>query len=136
MSELYVFDTNALISAALLKHSVSRRALDKAQQLGQLLLSVETLNELNEVLKRDKFNKYVTEDERMMFLAALVGEAKIVEIHEQITVCRDPKDDKFLELAVAGGAQCIITGDKDLLVLHPFRDVTIVRPDVFLKEWG
>lgn len=131
MSDRFVFDTNALISAVILKNSVSRKALDKAHNIGQLLLSVETIQELNDVLKRDKFNKYVTEQERTAFLAALVREAKVVETHERIMACRDPKDDKFLELAVAGNA-CIVTGDQDLLILHPFRGISIVRPDAFL----
>jgi predicted nucleic acid-binding protein len=57
----FVFDTNALVSAVLLKQSVSRRAFDLARQHGQILISLDTLNELNDVLRRTKFNKYVTE---------------------------------------------------------------------------
>jgi uncharacterized protein len=47
--------------------------------------------------------------------------------------CRDPKDDKILELALNGQARYIISGDKDLLVLNPFRDVKIVTAEEFLK---
>ena len=55
-----------------------------------------------------------------------------IELH--IGVCRDPNDDKFLELALSGGADCIVSGDKDLLVLHPFRGVPIVTPRDFVSE--
>ena len=130
----FVFDTNAIISAVLLKRSVSRQAFDKAIDQGELLVSAETIDELNRVLGRPDFVKYVTEDERLAFLAVLLREAKLVEVTEAVRECRDPRDDKFLELAVSGKAVCIVTGDQDLLVLHPFRGIWIVTPRGFLDE--
>ncbi|MBW7959130.1 MAG: PIN domain-containing protein, partial [Candidatus Promineofilum sp.] len=65
----FVFDTNSVVSALLLKHSVSRRAFDRARAKGILLVSLETLIELADVLRRDKFNKYITELDRQRFLA-------------------------------------------------------------------
>ena len=56
----------------------------------------------------------------------------ITEIPFNITACRDPKDDKFLTLAVAANADYIVTGDDDLLVLHPFRGIQIIKPAEFL----
>jgi uncharacterized protein len=58
----------------------------------------------------------------------------IVEVTEVVTDCRDSKDNKFLELAVSGGAQSIISGDADLLVLDPFRGISIVTPQVFVSQ--
>ncbi len=134
-SELrFVFDTNAVVSALLLKHSVSRQAFDQAIASGDLLLSLAVITELNDVLKRDKFDKYITEEERMQFLAVLIKEATLVEVTETITACRDPKDDKFLELAISGQATCIVSGDKDLLVLTPFREIPILTPAEFLAH--
>lgn len=130
----FVFDTNAIISAVLLKRSVSRQAFDKAIDQGELLVSAETIDELNRVLGRPDFAKYVTEDERLAFLAVLLREAKLVEVTEAVRERRDPRDDKFLELAVSGKAVCIVTGDQDLLVLHPFRGICIVTPRGFLDE--
>lgn len=130
----FVFDTNAIISAVLLKQSVSRRAFDKALDEGEILVSVETIDELNRVLGRVDFARYVTEGERLEFLALLVREARLVEVTVHIGECRDPRDDKFLELAVSGGAECIVSGDRDLLVLHPFRGVPIVTPRDFVDE--
>lgn len=71
----FVFDTNTIVSAVLLKNSISRKVFDEALKEGQLLISLETLNELNDVLRRDKFNKYITEQERLQFLSALVRES-------------------------------------------------------------
>ena len=130
----FVFDTNAIVSAVLIRRSVSRLAFDTALADGELLVSVETIDELNEVLRRSDFARYVTEDERMEFLAALLREATLVEITEHVGQCRDPRDDKFLELAVSGAAACIVSGDKDLLVLHPFRGISILTPRGFLAQ--
>lgn len=130
----FVFDTNAIISAALLKQSISRRAFDKAISEGELLVSAETIDELNRVLGREDFARYVTEDERMEFLAVLLHEARLVEVTVYVGECRDPRDNKFLELAISGDAECIVSGDQDLLVLHPFRGISIVTPRDFLDE--
>jgi len=98
-----------------------------------VLLSLDLLEELNEILGRDKFNRYVTSEEREEFLEALIEGAVLVEITENVQECRDPKDHKVLELALNGEAQYIISGDRDLLVLHPFRDVVVITADEFLR---
>jgi len=124
----FVFDTNAIVSALLIKQSVARRAFDKALDEGEILVSVETIDELNRVLAREGFARYVTEEERLEFLAVLLREARLIEVNVHIEACRDPQDNKFLELAISGEAGCIVSGDQDLLVLHPFRGVPIVQP--------
>jgi uncharacterized protein len=118
----------------LLPASIPRQAFDKAFDEGEILLSLPTLTELNEVLSRRRFERYLLEEERMRFLAALVREAELVEITETVTDCRDPKDNKFLELAVCGKADCIVSGDKDLLILNPFRGIPISTPKAFLSR--
>lgn len=129
-----VFDTSVAVSAVLLPRSVPRQAFDVAAAAGRLLLSEATLAELDEVLRRPKFDKYASEPRRLEFLLALVDLAEVVPVSQQISVCRDPKDDKFLELAVAGRASHIITGDSDLIALHPFRGVAIVTAKEFLAS--
>jgi uncharacterized protein len=131
----FVFDTNTIVSALLLPDSKPRQALDRAQVRGKLLISMPALLELNEVITRDKFDKYVPEEKRKEFLAALIKQTEFLEVTEEITDCRDAKDNKFLELAVCGGADCIISGDGDLLVLHPFRGIPILQPGDFLKQF-
>ena len=130
----FVFDTNAIVSAALLNGSVSRRAFDKALDGGTILVSAETIGELDDVLGRPDFARYLAEDERLEFLAVLLHETELVQVTHQIRACRDARDDKFLELAMSGAADCIVSGDQDLLVLHPFQGVPIVTPRDFLDE--
>ncbi|HKA55132.1 MAG TPA: putative toxin-antitoxin system toxin component, PIN family [Candidatus Binatia bacterium] len=129
-----MFDTSVVVSAVLLPRSVPRQAFDRAQERGKVLISMATVGELNEVLHRRRFDKYMREDQRLEFLAALIREAELVEVTEVVTECRDPKDNKFLELAVGGKATCIISGDDDLLVLHPFRGIPVVTPQAFLTQ--
>jgi uncharacterized protein len=127
-----VFDTNVVVSAMLLPLSVSRRALDRALRRGRILISATTMTELDEVIRRPKFDRYLSEEERVEFSTAIVNEADLVDIVETVTDCRDPRDNKFLELAVSGRATHIVTGDLDLLVLHPFRGIVVVSPSEFL----
>ena len=129
-----VIDTNVVVSAILLPRSMSRQAFDAAVLRGRLLVSNATIAELYDVIRRPKFNKYILERLRLEFIAALVQKAEIVKITEVINACRDPKDNKFLDLAISGYAQYIISGDTDLLVLHPFRGVDIVSPRFFINS--
>lgn len=71
-------------------------------------------------------------DVRAEFIARLAETSEQVNIIEKITACRDPKDDQFLDVAINGKADLLITGDQDLLVLGSFRDVEIVSPANFL----
>ena len=121
----YVFDTNVIVSSLLFKSGNPSKAFRYALQYGEVLLSLELLEELSDVL-REKFNRFVTTEERDEFLETFVERATLVEVIEKVQECRDPKDDKILELALNGQAEYIVTGDKDLLVLHPFRNVKIV----------
>ncbi|NWF63728.1 MAG: putative toxin-antitoxin system toxin component, PIN family [Chloroflexi bacterium] len=108
-----------------MKKSVARDSLDKAIAEGEILLSLDIIEELYGVLSRPAFDRYIDEEDRLRFLSLLIKEATLVEISEQIQECRDPKDDKFLELAVNGNATLIVSGDKDLQVLNPFRNIPI-----------
>ena len=140
-SRRLVIDTGIAVSALILSRSVPRQAFNAARSWGQLLISPATFNELEDVLCRPKLERFITEQERVEFLDAYVLLAKAVAITESITACRDPNDDKFLELAVSGQAECIISGDADLLVLSPFRlsdadsAIDIVTPRAFLEDW-
>lgn len=129
----FVFDTNTLVSAVLFEHSKPGQAFRRALEVGNVMLSPSTLDELTEVLERDKFDHYVTSLEREEFLEGLLDRAIVVEPTETVRECRDPKDDKILELAVTAHASHIVTGDNDLLILHPFREIKIVTAEEFLK---
>ncbi|MFM8293381.1 MAG: putative toxin-antitoxin system toxin component, PIN family [Microcystaceae cyanobacterium] len=130
----FVLDSNIVLSAALFKQSIPRQALDKAFQEGQVVMSAAAIAELRDLFGRSKkFDKYLSLAARTNFLNDLLASVKVIEIIEIINVCRDPKDNKFLELAINGKANYIITGDQDLLVLNPFQTIQILTPQVFLS---
>ncbi|MEG4322639.1 MULTISPECIES: putative toxin-antitoxin system toxin component, PIN family [unclassified Microcoleus] len=135
MSEIkFVLDSNVLVSAALFKGSIARLAFNKATADGKIVMSGPVVAEIQDVLSRDRFDKYLSPQLRTAFLTDLLKVVEIVEITEAISVCRDPKDDKFLELAISGQANYILSSDKDLLVLHPFQGIAIVTPADFLAR--
>jgi putative PIN family toxin of toxin-antitoxin system len=123
-----VVDTNVFVSAIARPHSIPRQALDKVLDNGVLLFSEATMTELVEVLRRPKFDHYFGREDRAIFLSQLDAVAEFVPIIQLIRECRDPKDDKFLELALNGRADVIITGDADLLRMHPWREIAVLSP--------
>lgn len=136
-NDFFVFDTNTIISAALIENTVINEAIILAINKGKIAVSISTLTELAEVLFRKKFNKYFVDDEeRWKAISRIELNSKVFVPTISITECRDPKDNKFLELAVASKASCIITGDKDLLVLNPFRAIPILNASDFIGRFG
>jgi len=123
-----VIDTNVFVSAAVFSPSVPRQAVSKALRVGLLLFSEYTMHELKEVLFRSKFDRYVSRKERTLFLAQLGSVAEFVPIIQLVRECRDSKDDKLLEVALNGRADVIITGDADLLGMHPWRKINVMSP--------
>jgi uncharacterized protein len=134
-NNIFVIDTNTLISSSLFTNSAPRKAVTKANELGKISASIETYSEFFEAFARPKFDKYISIETRLGILIDFKRLAIFSEISESITECRDPKDDKFLELAVSAKASCIITGDKDLLVLNPFRNISILNAVDFLNNF-
>lgn len=116
-----VLDTNVLVSALLAPDSKPRQVLDRVFQEGKVLLSFAPLAELYDVLHRKQFRRYIDEGDARSFIAAVARESEWIDVNVPINACRDPKDNKFLEVAVNGKATHLITGDADLLVLNPFQ---------------
>src|SRR5579875_250862 len=129
-----VVDTNVFVSRAMLPNSIPARALRIVENHHILLASEATMAELTRVLMRPELAPYIIEQEKRELFAMLDTLTEIVPIVHYITACRDPRDNKFLELAINGEAHCIITGDADLLALHPFRGVSILTPKAFLRS--
>ena len=127
-----VIDTNVIVSALIFYKSTTMQAFREAKENGLILISAEILSELIDVLSRQKFDRYLSREIREDFLASLTRETELITITETIDICRDPKDNKFLELAISGNATHIITGDKDLLELNPFQGIPILTPKQFL----
>ncbi|MDB9314090.1 putative toxin-antitoxin system toxin component, PIN family [Spirulina sp. CS-785/01] len=135
MMNRFVIDTNVIVSGLLFNNSAPFQVIKLAEQQGIILYSEATLEELENVLNRPKFNKYITLEERQVFLLKFISVSELVLIKDKIAVCRDSKDNKFLELAVSGNANLMITGDLDLLVLNPFQGTEIITPDLFIERF-
>jgi len=134
--EGFVFDTNVLVSALAFPGSTPRRAFDLAAGRGAILASSETLLELHGTLRRPKLARYFGRAEQEIFLAALAREAILVEVTERLTLCRDPRDDRFLELAAAGHASHLVSGDRDLLEPRSVPRHPDCHPGSLLEELG
>lgn len=131
--ERLVLDTNVVLSGLLFPGSIPSRVLLKAQA-GKVLASDATLLEWVEVMSRSRFDRYVERSIRQQIMAEFTNHCETIEIIAPIRACRDPRDDKFLEVAVHGRSHAIVTGDADLLALHPFSGIEILTPADFLTH--
>jgi hypothetical protein len=131
-----LLDTNVLISAALSAQGKPAKCLAWALDHATLLTSGRLMHELETRLGRPRLAKYVTEVDRRLFLARYAQSTVAIEVEALIKACRDPDDDHLLDVAISGRARCLVTGDLDLLVLHPFSGLPILSPTDFLKVVG
>jgi putative PIN family toxin of toxin-antitoxin system len=120
----FVADTNILISRVVFLNSVPAQSVRRAAAVGDLLVSTETLEELESVLFRPKFDNHISLSKRLAFYESLRHTAEFIESVAPISACRDPKDDKFLALALTGHADFILTGDDDCSYCIPFAEST------------
>ncbi len=129
-----VFDTSTLVSAALRVDSVPYQALVKAFASSDVCVSVETLAELSTVMSRRKFDRYLDRELRLSFVELVARQVHMfaVPLGPVTPGCRDVKDDKFLALALAAGADALVSSDEDLLVMHPWRGVRVMTAAEFL----
>jgi len=134
MNKRFVLDTNVIVSAVLFPNSQPNLIIKKIQTIGIIIQSPSTWLELENVLARPKFDRYITQTERQTFLLDFSQTIDLI-LEDSFTTneCRDPKDNKYLELAVNGKAEYLITGDQDLLVLHSFQSINILRIEQFLS---
>ena len=133
MSELFVLDTVVLIKAALSERSAAAAVYRKADTQGILIYSDETIIELERKLAMPKFDKYIAATKRSQFLRNYLQIGLNIPITKIEQVCRDPNDDMFLSLALSAHADCIVTEDKDMLVLNPFEHIPILSTPDFLS---
>ena len=129
-----VVDTNILVSQLILPESLPAKVLAQVEMRSVLLFSESTMSELADVLSRPKFDRYVSREARKGFIQRIGRIAEFVPIIQTIRECRDPKDDRILEAAWNGQADTIITGDADLLGMHPWRGIAILSPSDYLRR--
>jgi uncharacterized protein len=132
-----VIDTGIFVSALIRRRGTIGSVL-QALRDGRYtsIYSTDILVEIIDVLGRDKFRvKYHIEPDDITALINLIRlRGELVIPTQTVTACRDPKDDKFLEAALTGGADCIVSGDADLLDMVSFEDIPILRPAEFLAR--
>jgi putative PIN family toxin of toxin-antitoxin system len=128
-----VVDTNILVSFAIRPNQGFERLFDYLAAHGVTLASEETIAELFAVLSREAFRTYITQESAIDYVEWYAGISEPVAVTEQVAACRDPRDDKFLSLAVAGKADCIVSGDGDLLDMVAYRTIPVYRPAEFLR---
>ena len=127
-----VIDTGVLISAAIRPQSVPALALERALRHYDVCMSPATLGELQQVLLRPKFDRYASLAQRQVFLDGIMVHLRVVDVTQSIAECADPKDDKFLTLALTVNAELIVASDPHLTQMHPWRSIPILPPAAFL----
>ena len=131
----FVLDTNVLISSIAFPDSLPDQVLRKALTDGVLMFSLATIAEFKEVLFRPKFDRYINRKLRQDFFFEIVTSSMLVTAKPCGVICRDGKDQKFLEILAEGEVNTLITGDQDLLVLKAIGDCQIVAPTTFLEMY-
>jgi len=132
-----VVDTNVLLSAALSPGGVPARLVDRVLELGRLVFSETTFAELESRIWLPKFDRYLPMERRRRLLREANASALWVEVAAEVSqraYSRDPKDDAFIHAAIAAGASRLISGDDDLLCLHPLGDLHLLAPRAALDE--
>jgi uncharacterized protein len=140
MSRRVVLDTSMLVSAALRVGYVPYQALLEALGAWDVCASVETLAELEQVLGREKFDRYLDEDSRRKFVAVIRRNAHLFAVQSADLAavdppCRDARDNQFLALALAAEVDVVVSSDEDLLVLDPWRGIPLITPAEFLSRF-
>lgn len=134
-----VVDSNVFVSALIAPQGTSgcfvRRLLEDKQTV--FLVSRETMDELKRVLSYPKICRLLkfSPNDVDRFLSSIEMLSEEVDEIDPLpdSVCRDPDDIKFISLAVSGQAECLITGDEDLLVLGKFGEISVVTPSQYLS---
>ena len=129
-----VLDTNVLVSAIFSPLSISAKILNWGEDNGVILYSTDTLTEVLTVLERSRFSKYIDPDDIDGLSIRIKTAWLFIEILNRVQLCRDPKDDKFIDLVLNGEASHLITGDNDLLVLNQIEKTSIINPRTFWDE--
>lgn len=127
-----VIDTGVLVSAAIRPQSVPALALERALLHYEVCASQATFAELQDVLLRSTFDRYASPETRQTFVEGLLRHLRRVEVTQLVNECSDPKDDKFLALALAVNAEMIVASDPHLTQMHPWRGIPILPPAAFL----
>ena len=129
---MIVFDVSSLVGAAIRRDGVPELALRRALRTDQIAVSEAVIAELLDVFARPRLQRFLDPELRDEVLSELHASGLFFLPSERVADCRDSKDNKYLELAFAAAAATIVSSDDDLLVLHPWRGVRILKPAAYL----
>ena len=127
-----VIDTGVIVSALIKKEGISRIAFLTAIEVCVPLIAVDTLIELEEVLSRPKFNRFFSSEDQVSIIASIIDRGQLIEVNSSVELCRDSTDNKFINLALDGKADVILSGDPDLLSLNSISNILVLNPSDFL----
>lgn len=138
-----VLDASSLVRAALTPRSAARKLANAVLGRGLLVASASTLDEVERVLARPKFRRWLPEDDRIGLMRQIRSGAVVLEPENAVVACRDPSDNKYLEIALAAaeeaggpGAVVIASDDQGLLALHPWQGIAVLKPEAVLELFG
>jgi putative PIN family toxin of toxin-antitoxin system len=131
-----VVDTNVLISGAFGKGETINLLFNELFNKHQLLTCEEILEELHSKLDSPKLRRFIDQEVERVFISQFKSRCICLLLETHVEACRDPEDDKILSLAISASADCIVSGDKDLLILHPFESIPILSPSTFLEKYS
>ena len=100
-----------------------------------IVISTELTDELITTLNRPKISKRIPKEDTETLIELIEERAVLLNPRIRLKVCRDSHDDKLLECALEGEADLIVSGDADLLVLNPFKNINILSPADFMKRF-
>jgi uncharacterized protein len=130
-----VFDTSSLLAVCIYPDREPAHIFRRALLHFELVATPQTLAELAQVLGRPKFDTWRPHQVRMAWLQHYVANVVEYQPKNQVKDCRDPKDNKFLDAALAASANVIVSSDNDLLVLHPYGDIDVLNLQEFRQKY-
>lgn len=135
MRKKVVFDTSSLLAVCIYPDREPAHIFRQALLQHELVATPQTLAELGQVLGRPKFDAWRPHQLRMAWLQNYTANAVEYQSSGQVSDCRDPKDNKFLEAALGASADVIVCSDKDLLVLHPYQQIDVLNLQDFRQKY-
>ncbi len=135
MRKKVVFDTSSLLAVCIYPDREPVKIFRQALLHCELVATPQTLTELAQVIGRPKFDTWRPHQVRRAWYQNYAANVVEYPPTEQVTDCRDPKDNKFLDAALAASADVIVCSDNDLLVLHPYRTIDVLNLQDFRKKY-
>jgi len=130
-----IIDTNLWVSMAIGSRSVTHSMLRIINDpFVEVCISIELLEELTETLAKPRLIKYLTKERTQQLFELIWLKARLIQVNTSVHICRDSKDDFIINLAIEAGADYIITGDKDLLILNPLEKIQICTLTDFFSD--